>query len=306
MIELPVSSASFPKGGPAGDTMMQFTKAELCWAALTVGKQHKAGVTSHGFYSRYEAHFRWNMVLSALDFVTAPNAAMNSSLFDALDPTEKGGINFYLGMIFLKLCAHKLLNIPWLIHLHWMKANRGLTLLSGKSSPDLLGYDPTTARWTVFEAKGRNAGFSAAVLAKAKDQADRVIKVDGALCNLHVGSLLYRTSGNHLAFAWEDPSSDREDPIELETERETWSEYYSPLYELYLQQAKNHRSFREDFGFNITFNPTARKFVEAVRDGRDFSNERGSLAQWSARQMKEPRGIWNGDGIGILINEGWK
>lgn len=305
-MELSVTSFDFPGGVPNGETMLSFTKAELCWAALMVGKPNKAAATAHGTYSKYESLFRWNMVLSALDFVSTPDKAVNSVLFDALDPTEKGGINFYLGMIFLKLCAQKLLDIPWLIHLNWMKSNHALTLLYGKSSPDLLGYDVAQARWAVFEAKGRNAGYSAAILGKAKNQADRVIKVDGSLCSLHVGSLLHRNDAKQLEFVWQDPSLAREDPIELETDRETWLEYYAPIYDLYLQQGKNRRAFRERMGFNISIHPFARAFVDALKEDRDYSNERGSLQRWSAERSKRPIGIWNGDGIGIWINEDWK
>lgn len=305
MIVLPVKSENFPSGGPSAQTTISFTKAQLCWAALTVGKRFKADVRSHGVHSTYEARFRWNMVLSALDFSTNLNRATNSNHFDAMDPTEKGGINFYLGMIFLKLCAHKLLDIPMLVHLHWMKTNHDLTLLSGRSSPDLLGFDTTTYRWSVFEAKGRNAGFSQAILDKAKGQSNRLIYVDGDICSLHVGSILYRDNYRQLEFEWEDPVPDEEEPIELETDRETWLEYYLPIYNLYLEQNSDRRAFRRVMGFNVTLHRKTRKLIEAIKRGDDYYKEIEAFIVWSAAQMKAPKGDWNGDGIGILIDEDW-
>lgn len=303
MFSLPLDSWGFPSGGPNGFSTVQVTPAKLCWAALTVGRPSKMAVSSFGKYSRFEALFRWNMVLSAIDTQMIPNRAFNSALFNALDPTEKGGINFYLGMIFLKICAQDVLSIPWLVHLHWMKQNHHLALLKGKSSPDLLGYRPSTARWGVFEAKGRNGGFSNAVLGKAKDQANRLISVDGNLCDLHVGGLLYRRAGNRLSFAWKDPEPKDKKPFELETDRKTWRNYYGAVYQLYLEQKQDRRGFYDRYGFKIGFHPIALRFVEAVYGRRDYSNEFGNLAKWAAHQMKEPVWLWNGDGIGIIVDE---
>lgn len=305
MIDLQVTSKSFPSGGPIGVNTLQFSKAQLCWAALTVGKPDKAAAKAFGSYSRHEALYRWNMVLSALDFTKTPNRTQNSALFNALDPTEKGGINFYLGMIFLKLCAHKMLNIPWLAHYHWMDSYHTISKHVGKSTPDLLGYDSVARQWAVFEAKGRNADYSQALMNKAKIQADRVISVDGNPCTLRVGSQLYRDKSNLLAFAWEDPATKDEPPIELKTTRETWLEYYSVVYGLYLEQRKDRHAFRKSMGFNISIHPTARQFIYALESDRDFSNELGSLMYWSANQLKEPRGKWNGDGVHVLIEERW-
>jgi hypothetical protein len=268
-----------------------------------MGKPHKFEVRKFGDYSINEALFRWNMVQSAIDTTSVPNAAINSALFNAMDPTEKGWINFNLGMIFTKICAQDVLGVPWLIHLHWMKKNHDLTLLAGELSPDFLGYRPSSAHWGVFEAKGRSSGLSRALLSTAKTQANHLVKVDGSFCDQHVGGMLYRLKGGRIAYAWEDPEPSDEAAYALETEAETWLEYYSTVYDLYLKQGQDRESFKKRYGFNISVHKVARKFIDALIDGRDYSNEIGSLWHWSAGQLKVPVGCWNGDGIGIIMDE---
>lgn len=275
--------------------------AELCWATVTVGKPHKIYASSFGSYSVRERAYRWNMVRTALEFQSG-QAPKFSTLFDAMDPTEKGGISFYLGMTFTKLCAAKLLNVPWLIHFHWMKQNYPLTIVSGRSSPDLLGFEPTTGDWHVFEAKGRSGAFDQKALDKAKHQASRMVSVDGNWCSLRIGAQAYRKKrSKSLRFHWDDPPESEDPPIELETNRETWLEYYGPLRELELACEENPRAFLNMTGFLVKLAPEARNFADALLNNeRGFEDEQQRLQFWSLERDAE---IWNGDGTAFIVED---
>lgn len=300
MINLALNSSGFPAGGPSGESELQITSAKLCWAALTVGKPNKFALKAFGDYSKSEALFRWNMVKSAIDL----QAGTNSELFNSMDPTEKGWINFNLGMIFLKICAQDVLKVPWLIHLNWMEENHDLTSLMGNTSPDFVGYSHSTARWGVFEAKGRNGRLDRKLLASAKKQAKHLIKVDGEMCDQQVGGMLYRLKGGKLAYAWEDPAPDGEGGYELKTCRQTWREYYQPAFELYNEQQKAPTEFHKEHGFKIGFNQEALMLIDAINGEGDFAGELESLFFWSMEQILQPKEPWNADGIKIEISNG--
>ena len=303
MFQIEVKSSNFPVGGPTGKISHSMTKTRLLWAAITVGKPNKAALKQFGMHSKQEAVFRWNMVLSALDFTATPGAVRNSALFDAMDQTEKGNIDYYLGMVFLKVFAHDLLKTPWLMHFSWLKKLHTPGPMKGKSAPDLVGFNPQTGIWGVYEAKCLNNYYSKSVMADAKKQANQLVTVDTSQCSPNVGSLLYRDGMKRLRFAWADPVPDSGPQTELLTTRETWQEYYGLAYKLYLEQAKNRYAFADEMGFKISMHRTSLRLAEAVlsRDG-DFSRELGQLKEWSTRRMAEPRNGHCGDGIMLALD----
>lgn len=66
----------------------------------------------------YEALFRWSLVRMALEQTGLRASRLRrTTAAKTLDPTEKGAVNYFLGMTFCKLFAAKLLHTPWLLHL---------------------------------------------------------------------------------------------------------------------------------------------------------------------------------------------
>ncbi|MAN75361.1 MAG: hypothetical protein CME84_14925 [Henriciella sp.] len=226
----------------------------------------------------------------------------NSPLFDALDPTEKGGINFYLGMISAKLCADIVLDIDWLIHLSWMKENHALTLLAGKSAPDMLGKK-ADGTWSVFEAKGRNGGLLEADARKAKDQSNKAIAVDGTLCDLHVGGVLFRdpSSGRHC-YHWRDPKPDDDRQYYLETNRNTWIQYYALPYFLHQIAEEDPDRFLTENGFMVRLTDDAYDFAsKLIETNQDYSNELGNLMQSAGARRRSGVVLKGANADGTII-----
>ena len=120
-----------------------------------------------------------------------------------MDPTEKGAVNYFVGMAVCKLFASRLLNTPWLLHLDLFREQLNPSVLYGRSRPDLVGEDSSGA-WYAFECKGRSSVPSTDDRRKAKAQAQRLVRVNSTDCSLHVGAISYFRQ-DELEFHWRDP-----------------------------------------------------------------------------------------------------
>lgn len=305
-MKLDIDSFGFPTSNHPTATTISFTQAKLCWASVTVGRPNKKAVKAYAGYSAYEAKFRWNMVQAAIDVSTHTGDLKNSPLFNALDPTEKGGVNYFLGMVFLKLVAEMTLDVPWLVHYSYMKKRGSLNKLSGKSSPDFVGQQAGSLKWHIFEAKARTIDDPFAALSYAKKQANRNILVDGNSCELKVGSVLYREGADKfLRFSWEDPVTDEEPVVDLTADKDTWSRYYANAWNLADLQAESSERFLEEFGFNIELDEPVHRLRanindKALEDSIDDLRAKATLrSRLSEGEVADPD-AWNGDGIRIL------
>jgi hypothetical protein len=164
---------------------------------------------------------------------SGPNASRlrRSAAFRALDPTEKGAISYFLGMVFCKVFSSRLLQTPWLLHLDVFKSSIPTSVL-GRSRPDLFGQQLGTGHWLSFETKGRASKPSRADLNKAKAQAARLLSVNGTACSLHVGSFAFFIN-DVLNFHWIDPPAEQKRAIRLPEPGEAWSHYYRPAKALW-------------------------------------------------------------------------
>lgn len=205
---------------------------DILWAAVTVGRPNRNYVFQHGDASVYEAIFRLSLVRMALK--QSSFRAYRLRRTDAaktLDPTEKGAVNYFLGMIFCKLFASKLLSISYLFHLDVFRPILDVEL-KGRSRPDLIGKDNIANRWHAFECKGCISKPDLTTKNKAKDQALRLVSVDGNSCHLHVGAITY-FNNDVLNFYWRDPAPDEKHRINVNLNDSDWRYYYSPIVELF-------------------------------------------------------------------------
>ena len=169
MLRISYETEAFPpETVPNGTDELSVTWDDILWAAVTVGRPNRHYVFRHGVSSQYEALFRWSLVRMALEQSRPSGYRLRrTNAAKTLDPTEKGAVNYFLGMTFCKLFAEKLLNTPWLLHLDvyrpWLNP-----LLTGRSRPDLIGMEHCTTRWHAFECKGRISPSDSAAKAKAR------------------------------------------------------------------------------------------------------------------------------------------
>jgi len=233
MVDIPFQSEHFP-GRTTPNTSADLTVnwGDILWAAVTVGRPTMFQVLRHGTASIYEALFRIAMVRMALEQRgPAATRLRRTSAFKTLDPTEKGAVNYFLGLTFCKMFAAKLLKTPWLLHLDVYRPAL-TTLLPGRSRPDLIGKQSGRGPWHSFESKGRASPPSNAVKTAAKAQATRIVSVGRSRCRLHVGAITY-FKGDVLSFYWCDPPADATLAAELDFREEDWQHYYLPVSKLY-------------------------------------------------------------------------
>jgi hypothetical protein len=229
MLRIPYETEDFPRGTVAnGCAELSVTWDDILWAAVTVGRPDRHYVFRHGAASIYEALFRWSLVRMALEQRSPRGSRLyRTTAARTLDPSEKGAVNYFLGMTFCKLFATKLLHTPWLLHLDVFRPSLN-SVLTGRSRPDLVGQALGTGQWHAFECKGRISPPDAATKTKAKSQAQRLVSVSGTACTLHVGAITYLRA-NALHFYWRDPPPESRKGIELSVGDDAWMHYYKPV-----------------------------------------------------------------------------
>jgi hypothetical protein len=239
-LRIPFQSEYFPPGSTAnGFNDLSVSWDDVLWAAVTVGRRNTYYVFRYASSSIYEALFRWSLTRMALEqsSPTVYRLQMTEAAKN-LDPTEKGAVNYFLGMTFCKLFADKLLSTPWVLHLdvYGKDLNAALT---GRSRPDLIGEEHAGGKWHAFECKGRSSPPDKTVKQEAKWQAQRLVSVNGIPCNLHIGAITYFSQGD-LQFYWRDPVPEGGRPIEVSLPPDAWRYYYEPVTRL----VAGHQDYR--------------------------------------------------------------
>jgi hypothetical protein len=202
-----------------------------------------------------------------------------SSAYDGLDPSEKGAISYFLGMTLAKLFSHRLLGVPWLMHLDVYRQQLQ-PILVAHSKPDFVGLN-TTHDWVVLEAKGRTNEYEESVLQSAKIQTQQLSTIQGIQPVSRVGSLAYFSAGT-LQFAMRDPKGDsgrgtiKDLPI---IKDEFLRDYYRP-FQVWLQEGTgvrttiiNRRSYRtidlEEFELSVGLSNEVAEQLPVVKPRRE-------------------------------------
>jgi hypothetical protein len=233
-LHIDYESEDFAASAPVknGQKSLSTSWDDLLWAAVTVGRPNRHYVFRHGESSLYEALFRWSLVRMALEQSGPRGSTLRrTDAARTLDPSEKGAINYFLGLSVCKLFAAALLNTPWLLHLDVFRPMLN-PVLTGRSRPDLVGQ-MTDGSWLALECKGRITQPNESVKKKAKLQAQRLIRINGARPAFHVGSIAY-FKNDTLKFYWRDPEPPEgaRNPIDVPYDPSVWRHYYAPVLQL--------------------------------------------------------------------------
>lgn len=231
-LRIEYESEDFPANSLNGVKDLRVTWDDIAWASITVGRPDLYYVFNHAESSFYEALFRLSLVKLAVEQHGAHGSRLwRTSAFKAMDPSEKGAVNYFLGLIFCKLFASRVLGAPWLLHLDVFRDQLAAQAL-GRSRPDLVGQNSITGEWLAFECKGRSTKPNDAAKTKAKAQAQRLVSVDGQDCSLHVGAITF-FANDTLKFYWRDPVPEsRAKLITVAEVGREWEHYYRAAYEL--------------------------------------------------------------------------
>lgn len=231
-VQIEFESEDFPANRSlSGSGTLDVNWGDLIWAALTIGRPNLRTVLMHGKSSFYEAIFRISLIRMALEETgTYRRRLCRTPAFNALDPSEKGSVNYFIGMAICKLFASKKLHTPWLLHIDVYRNQLPPHVFSGRSRPDLTGQQNGTNSWHVFESKGRASTPDSDTKEKAKEQA-WAMTFSGVPSSLHIGAITYYRN-DELTFFWRDPESGEEEAIPVEVPEEAWQYYFEPFMAL--------------------------------------------------------------------------
>lgn len=309
MLEIPFESEDFAESSAVrnGFGRLAVSWDDLLWAAITVGRPNWHFVLQHGASSLYEALFRASALRVALEQASPGSsrlrrtaAAMN------LDPSEKGAINYFLGLTLCKLFAAKKLGAPWLLHLDVFRNQLSPTLFAGRSRPDLVGLT-TGGHWVALESKGRVSPPTADTKKKAKEQAERLIAVNGLQVTYRIGAFAYFKNQN-LRFFWRDPQPDGKEPrnaIRLGFSEEVfWKAYYLPI--LRLARTKGAENRRTDsLSFEVKECDFHLKVATPVLDLLNVERWKDA-GDWCREHPDEIRRLeLSDDGVAVVAGASW-
>lgn len=310
-LQIDYESEAFPStSGVSSSGRLTVTWDDILWATVTLGRPNLRYVFRHGVPSQYEAIFRWSLVRMALEQRGPTGIRLRrTNVFKSLDPTEKGAINYFLGMTFCKLFADKVLRTPWLLHLDVFRDQLNPRILTSRSRPDLVGQETGTGRWHAFESKGRASPPGESEKTKAKAQAERLISVNGRRCRLHIGAITYFKK-DVLRFYWRDPEPaepKKLSPIKLRVPSDAWRDYYEPVTDVFQLFAESETSTVDgrrvarikDADLEVSVHPIIFPLLQDRRwqDARRVSSE---LATVLREQGFRP------DGLLIKSNQSWR
>ena len=206
------------------------TWAELIWAGITVGRKSWEDVIRHGYHSFLEIIYR-TAILKANLSSSPQGEFIKTDAYKSLDPSEKSAISYFLGLSFAKLVAHRLLSVPWLVHLDCFS---DLPIdLKGKNRPDLIGTN-LSREWCVFEAKGRTHSIAEKLIQKAKNQAQMIKRINGKAPHIR-GVSLTHFSSDKLRLYLEGSDETNSDAVDFEIpsgEDQFLESYYQPFVSL--------------------------------------------------------------------------
>jgi hypothetical protein len=207
----------------SGSHSLSISWNELVWAAITMGKPGVAFLLTHGWHSISDWIVRSHTVYAHLQDVHGD--VHKSSLYKELDPTEKCGVSYFIGMLAAKVLSARLLDVPWLFHVSMIGAIGGSVTLKSKSQPDLIGLR-RNRDWVVAEAKGRTLGFSPKAMTGAKLQTRQLRQINGSLPALRVAVQAFFAP--NLQWTIEDPDEFDSEATDMSFDAETALEgYYS-------------------------------------------------------------------------------
>ncbi len=305
MLRISYETEGFPPGTiPTGRSELSITWDDVLWAAITVGRPNRYYVFRHGASSRYEALFRWSLIRMALEQSNPVGSRLRrTNAAKTLDPTEKGAVNYFLGMTFCKLFAWRLLNTPWLLHLDVFRPQLN-PLLIGRSRPDLVGMEFGANRWHSFECKGRISPPGSEVKAKAKTQARRLVSVNATVCTLHVGAITY-FQNDVLHFYWCDPAPEKKNTVDISFIGDAWRHYYSPIMEI--MKPVELRSFVASTGASLKVEGVDIEVGVHPAITDFLLNKKWENAQRAVAEAKTEiaEAVYQPDGLMVKAGESW-
>lgn len=242
-----------------GEAILQCKKLDLYRSIITVGNPSFLSIKDIRRYglSRvlYESILK-KVALVASNIQSDTGGMRRHPIFDAHISDGKRIVSYNLGMTFAKLYSEKLLGIPNLIHIEFLKKQNAVTFVPQMSQlrskePDLVSQT-VDGNWHVFEAKGVSSSISQlnGKIIEAKNQVRQVATIHGVAPSTGTACATYIGPDRILTYL-EDPPSDEGKQVEIDKGKFLTS-YYAPflLAEKFLGLASRHETID---GLDIEF-----------------------------------------------------
>ncbi len=215
MPRIPLKTEDFASAQP---DHLDASWEDLLWSALTVGRPNLYHVFRHGDSSVYEAIFRCSLLKMALVAPTNADNFIQSRAFAALDPSEKGGVDYFLGMTLCHFFAARQLDTPFILHLDaYRNVLKPGFRSKERSRPDFVGLSDF-GEWIAFESKGRIGYPGSGTRRKAKDQSRRIRTVNGRLVTQCYATISHFSSQVLSLYVRDPEPVPKGDPAAIELE----------------------------------------------------------------------------------------
>lgn len=311
MLAIDYDSEGFSAGAPVtnGAAALATGWDDLLKAALTVGRPSWQYVFRFGPASFFEAIFRLSLVRMALEQSgPAGRRFRRTAAARTMDPTEKGAISYFLGLTVAKLFAARLLTADWMLHLDVFRPAT-TRMLAGRSRPDLVGQ-MANGNWVVLEAKGRISEPDAGAKGKAKQQAQRVISIDGSRPAYQIGAITFFRRDT-LSFYWNDPEPESgSEGLAIDIRPSDWRHYYGPTFALIASrpevlrrmQAESVMARVESADVSVGIRPDVLRVISESRWDA-LAELRRSLTGPDEHSVDGQR--YGADGIAVIAGDSW-
>ena len=309
-MRIPYTATNFPSGSPArliGNQTLTTTWTDLVWSAITAGKPGAAHLLAHRWHSMADVVVRSHTIYANLR--QRGLRVDRSTLYDSLDPTEKGATSYFLGMAMAKLFAAELFSTPWLFHVSQATAGGARIEFKrgSKSQPDLIGQSGA-GDWIVVEAKGRTNSLDSKALTKAKLQTTMIRTINGIPPSIRVALQVY--FDDQLRVRIDDPIDAKPEALEVKLDLDTaLAKYYAVATAITARSPTMERvegrefmtSVDNDSGVTIGLQAS---IWESVRTGK-FQEIRENSSRMDERVTTNDGSAIYPDGLLVRLDARW-
>jgi len=220
----------------AGEQWMSCRKIDLYRSIVTVGNPSFLTwekIRQFGFARALYDSVIEKVAIVAVNVASDMNDMRMNPIFYTYISDKKRIVSYNLGMAFAKFYSEKMLRIPNLIHVEFLKKQNAVIFVpqNGKTrpkEPDLVGQT-VDGNWHIFEAKGVSGSSSQldAKVQEAKIQVGQISSIRGSVPQTRSACATFIGATKILSHI-EDPSREGETFVEINMEKFFYS-YYAPF-----------------------------------------------------------------------------
>lgn len=223
---------------------LEFSNKELLHAIITCGMPVQRMTTAFLEKKRLELLYKLFLVETALD--AEGDRLKKAKKIAYLDSSEKSVISYYMGMFFTKMISHRLYSSEYLTNLNLIETldhKAFIDFFASEWRPEMVGYNPVTQKWNVWEAKG-GSNYREQALKKGADQLKAIGTLNGVRPEPAAVCMTYYDHG-YLCGILREPEGNTEGEQLKFSEEDFYKAYYKPVCELFLDKGTNLRLFDE-------------------------------------------------------------